>query len=66
MAKWTALESFGPMHTNAFPYWLNQFELRIVLFALKGILSDASFYNLPLSNNKTMEIIIGEQKEASG
>lgn len=66
MAEWTALESFGPMHDNAFPYWLSQFELGIVLLAVKGILSDASFYNLSLSNNKTMEIIIGEQREASG
>lgn len=66
MAEWTALESFGSMHANAFLYWLSQFELGIVLLAIKGILGDSSFYNLSLSNNKTMEIIIREQREASG
>lgn len=46
MAEQTALESSGPMQANAFPYWLSQFELGVVLLAVKGILSDASFYSL--------------------
>lgn len=54
------------MQANEFSYWLSQFELGNVLFTVKDILADTSFKNLSLSNNKTMETITREQREASG
>lgn len=49
-----------------FPYWLSQFELGIVLLTVKNILTDTFFSILSLSNDKTMETIIREERTARG
>lgn len=59
-------KSCSLMQANIFPYWLNHFELGIVLLAVKNTLTDTSFSNLSLSNDKTVETIIGEERTASG
>lgn len=50
------------MQANMFPYWLSQFELEIVLLALRNILPDTSVNNLSLPNDNNSGNHRGQRK----